>query len=87
MKPMLMEWVLISSLLILAVIALRALLGRRISAGLRYALWAVVLVRLLVPLQFFSLPVLANLPEADREPITTSAAPAATFPAIQSCRE
>ena len=83
MKPMLIEWVLTSALLILAVIALRALLGRRISAGLRYALWAVVLVRLLVPLQFFSLPVLANLPEADREPITVSAAPAATFPAIQ----
>ena len=50
MKPMLMEWVLTSALLILAVVALRALLGRRISAGLRYALWAVVLIRLLVPL-------------------------------------
>ena len=45
----LLEWVLTSAFLILAVTALRALLGRRVSAGLRYALWAVVLVRLLVP--------------------------------------
>ena len=83
MKQMLMEWVLTSALLILTVTTLRALLGRRISAGLRYALWAVVLLRLLVPLQFFSLPVPAALPEADREPITATAAPAVSFPAIQ----
>lgn len=83
MKPMLMEWVLTSALLILAVIALRALLGRRISAELRHALWPVVLVRLPMPLQFFSLPVPANLPEANREPIITNAASAATVPAFQ----
>ena len=56
MRQILMEWVLTSALLILAVTALRALLGRRISAGLRYALWAVVLVRLLVPVQLFTAP-------------------------------
>ena len=53
----LLEWVLTSAFLILAVAALRALLGRRVSAGLRYALWAVVLVRLLVPVQLFTTPV------------------------------
>lgn len=53
----LFEWVFTSAFLILAVLALRALLGRRVSAGLRYALWAVVLVRLLVPVQLFTTPV------------------------------
>ncbi len=50
------EWLLTSAFLILAVLALRALLGKRISGGLRYALWAVVLVRLLVPVQLFPSP-------------------------------
>ena len=53
MIQLLLEWVATASLLILAVLALRALLGKRISAGLKYALWAVVLVRLLAPLQLF----------------------------------
>lgn len=54
---LLIGWTLASSLLILAVIVLRALLGGRISAGLRYALWAAVLVRLLVPVMLYHLPV------------------------------
>lgn len=54
---LLVEWVLTSWLLILAVTALRALLGRRTGAGLRYALWAAVLVRLLVPGTLFRVPV------------------------------
>ena len=59
----LMGWTLASSLLILVVLVLRALLGRRIGAGLRYALWAVVLVRLLVPAALFHVPVVpAALP-------------------------
>ncbi|MBD5154104.1 MAG: hypothetical protein HDT15_03245 [Oscillibacter sp.] len=52
-----LEWVLSASALIVVVMFLRGLLGKRISAGLRYGLWAVVLVRLLVPVSFFSLPV------------------------------
>ena len=75
MRRLLMEWALTSSLLILAVIALRAVLGKRISAALRYALWAVVLVRLLVPVQFFSLPVPAVLPDVDNESVITDTAP------------
>ena len=50
------EWVLSSSLLIAVVMFLRAALGKRISARLRYGLWAVVLVRLLVPVSFITLP-------------------------------
>ena len=79
MTRLLLEWVVTASLLILAVMALRALLGKRISAGLKYALWAVVLLRLLVPLQFFSLPVPEMLPEAGQAPISVSAAPAPTI--------
>ncbi len=53
----LLEWSLTSALLILVISALRALLGKRVSAGLRYALWAVVLARLLVPVQIFTSPI------------------------------
>ncbi len=44
-----LTWVLTSCLLILAVIAIRQCLGRKLRPGLRYALWALVLVRLLYP--------------------------------------
>lgn len=54
---MILEWVLSSCVLILVVLVLRAALGKKISARLRYALWAVVLLRLLVPVQLFTSPV------------------------------
>ena len=50
-------WVISSSVLILAVIAIRAIFGKRMSAGFRYALWALVLLRLLIPGTVFSSPV------------------------------
>ena len=46
-----------SSALILALTALRQLLRQRISARLQYALWLLVLIRLLVPVSFFPSPV------------------------------
>ena len=52
-----LEWVISSSVLILAVLAARWLLRDRISGTVRYALWLVVLVRLLVPVSLFSAPV------------------------------
>ena len=48
-----LEWIVTSSLLILLVLLLRRL---PIAPWQRYALWLVVLVRLLVPVQLFSLP-------------------------------
>ncbi len=64
------EWILSSCFLILVVLALRAALGRKISARLRYALWGLVLLRLLVPVQLFTVPVagesipaISSLPE------------------------
>lgn len=46
---MILEMLLGGSALILAVFALRAVLGRRMGARLRYALWLLVLLRLLLP--------------------------------------
>lgn len=75
----LLEWVVTSAVLILVVLTLRALLGKRVSARLRYALWAVVLVRLLVPVQLFHLPFAGTVvfPETQIEetlpPVETSA--------------
>ncbi len=43
------HWILTSSLLIAAVLLIRAIAGDRLSARLRYALWGLVLLRLLIP--------------------------------------
>lgn len=51
------EWIISSSLLILVMIALRYLLRGRIKPRFQYALWALVLVRLLLPIQFGSAPI------------------------------
>lgn len=61
------EWILTSSLLILAVLLIRAVGRDRLSARVRYALWALVLVRLLIPgsVGATSLSVLNYVPEAD----------------------
>ena len=45
------EWIVTASVLILVVTALRYLLRGRISLRLQYALWAIVLLRLLLPVQ------------------------------------
>lgn len=51
-----MGWILSSWGLILAVLLLRRLLKGKISQRLQYALWTLVLVRLLVPVSFASSP-------------------------------
>ena len=53
---MMNEWIISSSVLIAAVLAVRFALRGRISLRLQYALWAVVLVRLLLPFQVFISP-------------------------------
>ena len=42
-------WILTSSILILVIVGLRQLLKGRIAPGFQYALWLLVLVRLLIP--------------------------------------
>ena len=51
---MMNEWIISSSVLIAAVLLGRLLLRGKISLRLQYALWALVLIRLLVPFQIFT---------------------------------
>ena len=53
-----MEWILSACVLTAAVIGLRYALGGRIDPRLQYALWALVLVRLLIPVNFGWAPLL-----------------------------
>lgn len=46
------HWILSSSVMILAVLLIRGLFGRRIDPRLRYGLWLVVAVRLMIPFTF-----------------------------------
>ena len=48
-----MEWIVSSSALILGVLALRRVLQGHISLRLQYALWLLVLLRLLTPVNLF----------------------------------
>lgn len=49
---MILEQILTATALILVILPVRALLGRRMGARLRYALWLPVLLRLLLPVSF-----------------------------------
>lgn len=49
-----LEWIISSSVLIAVIILLRSVLKGKISLRLQYALWALVLVRLLLPFSFGS---------------------------------
>ena len=49
-----LEWIITSCVLIGIVLLVRLCLKNRISLRLRYALWLIVLVRLLVPVNFFN---------------------------------
>lgn len=62
MKIVPIEWVVSASVLIVIVLVLRGLLGKRISAELRYGLWSVVLVRLLLPVSLFMVMTVPQLP-------------------------
>ena len=53
---MMLNWIISSSLLIVAVIALRFALRGKVSPAIGYALWLVVLVRLLVPGSVMHIP-------------------------------
>jgi len=59
------EWIISSSVLILSLIILRAVFKKRISPRLRYGLWLVVLLRLLLPFNIgqTDLSVLNHLPD------------------------
>lgn len=67
-----MEWIIDSSVLILVVLLVRQLLKNRIGPRLRYALWAVVLVRLLLPFSIGSTE-LSVMNTAERVPMIQAA--------------
>ncbi len=46
------EWIISSSFLILVILGLRMLFRKKISRRMQYALWGIVLIRLLLPFQF-----------------------------------
>ena len=46
------EWILSSCVLILFIILIRSLFGKKISPRVRYALWLIVAIRLLLPISF-----------------------------------
>lgn len=63
------EWILSSSILILIVIALRTCFKGKISLRLQYAIWGLVLLRLLIPVSFGSTDFsVANLTAKDETP-------------------
>lgn len=70
------EWMITSSVLILIVVCLRAILKGKISLKLQNALWLLVLIRLLVPVNPLSSPmsVLNAVPEKSRISLTETAA-------------
>ena len=63
------EWAVTSSVLILVVLALRQCLKGKISLRLQYGLWALVLVRLLLPFSLGHTPV-SVLNAVDEAPLT-----------------
>ena len=64
------EWAITSSVLILVVLVLRRLLRGKISLRLQYGLWALVLLRLLLPISFGA-TVVSVLNLVDQAPIQT----------------
>lgn len=73
------EWFISSAVLIALVLALQRVLGKKISAVARYALWLVVLARLLIPVQLVSLPVYSTEGELPAAVVSPSV-PVATLP-------
>lgn len=68
-----MEWIISSSVLIAVVILLRYALRGKLDLRLQYALWAVVLLRLLIPVSFGAAP-FSVLNAAPAEHFTTTTA-------------
>ena len=61
------QWIVSSSALIIIVVLIRQLLKNRLSLKIRYALWLLVLIRLIVPVSFGQSPVsiMNTMPDTD----------------------
>jgi len=71
------QWIISSSLLIAAVLFIRAIAGDKLSARLRYALWGLVLMRLLIPVSIgeSALSVQRWMPDVPRQPAVQQTQP------------
>lgn len=62
------EWIVTSSVLIAAIVAIRLLTKKRLSARLRYCIWLLVLLRLLIPVSIpSSISIMNALPDTQPE--------------------
>ena len=79
------EWILTSSILILLVLLIRLVFKRRLTAKIRYGIWLLVLLRLLMPVSFFdtNFSILHFLPEPETEVNTVPADGFWQMPAAQ----
>ena len=68
-----LELVVTATVLLCAVLLIRGLLGRRLSAGARYALWGLVLLRLLLPVTLFHSPASVMNAVPSNLPVRTAA--------------
>lgn len=75
------EWIISSSALITVVVALRFILRGKISLRLQYALWALVLIRLLIPVNFgvSSVSVMNAVPDASPETLLSTSVPTGSY--------
>lgn len=75
------EWIISSSVLIAVVAALRFILRSKISLRLQYVLWALVLIRLLIPVHFgaSSVSVMNAVPDAPPETLLSTGVPAGAY--------
>lgn len=78
------EWITTSSVLIVVVVALRYLLRGKISLRLQYGLWALVLVRLLLPFSIFDSSISVMNAVEEIETLQLSADMYTYSPAIES---
>ena len=67
-----MQWIVSSSVLILVVIALRYVLRGKLSLRMQYALWLLVLARLLLPVSFGSTDI-SVMSVVERAPVVQAA--------------
>ena len=61
------EWIVTSSALILLVLFLRVLIKNRVNPRLRYALWLIVLLRLVIPVSLWESPASVMNPVAEQK--------------------
>lgn len=79
------EWIISSSILIAVVAALRFILRGKISLRLQYTLWALVLIRLLIPVSFgaSSVSVMNAVPDALPKTLLSTGVPVGAYTPLE----